>query len=278
MPHGKDRSRDKCESQPQWPLDMKRRVDIKLAELLKNCRSINDPPLRQLAEEAAHDAILLWTGRIDEEQVNASCEDLLCVVDVLMDHTDLQNVPRDHWPIQVQLLGLLASIESEDASFVHLAASKVGTFLGSDSTVLGKKNPHIQRLVPLLLSWSTLVALRTGEIRTLATLHARIEEAVTSGPAPVPRDPKRRRVKREAAEAGIAEAAADALRNIAWQLTQVAFDEPCESESISGRGSISLPPLEVVRQVTAEPQTKFPFSKQWLYDSIVDSSLAIASA
>mmetsp|Transcript_121130 Transcript_121130/g.241283 ORF Transcript_121130/g.241283 Transcript_121130/m.241283 type:complete len:316 (+) Transcript_121130:33-980(+) len=238
-----------------------------------NEEEVNREHFHIALNEAARKAIVAWTSQ--GSGAPGSHERWLCVVDLLMDRLDLQTVPVPRWPVQLQLLGILANAEADDTGFFRDAAEQLRILI-SRETLPDTTAKALAALATLLRFRSTLLEVACGQLRTAEELHNRIGEAIGVA-AQVPSmskitEPLSKRLARRPdatpapEEQVLAQKAEQIVRDLAWKLTRAAFEVAMEDPAAASPavgGGTPLPPPREVREAVRAAREAFPTS--WIH-------------
>lgn len=266
-----------------WPPAALQAASAALAAYGQPASEVDCEHLHTALNEAACKAIGAWTS--NGSGASGSRERWLCAVDLLMDRLDVQRLPIPRWPVQLQLLGILANADAEDVGFFRDAAEHLRILI-SQGTLPAATAEAAAALATLLRFRSTLLEVACGQLNTAEELHNRIAEA--SGAAAVapsrstPAEPLSKRLARRGQAAPVtdeqvlAQQAEQAVRDLAWKLTRAAFEVAMEDPAAASpapEGGTPLPPPRVVREAVRAAKEAFPAS--WIHRVAQDVSTSL---
>eukprot|EP00931_Biecheleriopsis_adriatica_P058993 TRINITY_DN35227_c0_g1_i1.p1 TRINITY_DN35227_c0_g1~~TRINITY_DN35227_c0_g1_i1.p1 ORF type:complete len:311 (+),score=92.09 TRINITY_DN35227_c0_g1_i1:26-958(+) len=245
------------------------------ASLIGRAQGLLDDQLQKgdackVLQNAARQAVESW-----DELEAGNCEQTLCLIDRLVSSAGATDVTS--WPLELQLLVILANTGTEDSDFLLHAAECLELKAATAATPVLQEVMQLGSLLRLRAAWLAAV---DGQIQSIEDLHQSIETAVAPRAA-AEQDASRKRsraapdgeeVGAVSKEALAAVAGAEkALRNFAWHLMEAAFDE-----ASSQAAETPLPCASVVLQAAKPLEASFP--EALLCEAIKRISAAVAEA
>jgi len=239
--------------------------------------------LWELLGLAACSAAATWHNAFDPARDPAqSCELWLWITDVLVDQLKLCDVPRSHWPVELQLLGLVANDGCADPAFLTTAARQLEQWAKAETAQVAKtKISAVMEVAVLVHLHAVMVAACCGEMRTLEALIGRIDECVAlakewgwhggEGPSSQRHGGRAKRTRARAPMEPVL-AAVEAVRFFADRVTDDAFSMETTSEAVGGT---PLPPAQRLQQAARAAQMNFP--PVWIRDIAIKAAGVISA-
>lgn len=247
--------------QVPWPKENLACARERVAKMLDDHHGIGGCTRTEAAwrslENAARNALSEWS-RSDTWQ---DCETLLMILDVLFDQVETVRRQNRKFPTHLLLLLVVAALEQSQRSVEMqelLQTASEDLHDRADSFESESVTSDFRHMAALLLFRAALLAVWNGAIETVDQLYDIIDKSVDMCSGTKRRTAlgegmlKRQKITQSNEVRDLACVAEKTLRDLAWRLTQDAFQRPSAADAVD-----VMPPLPVLHRLVAEAEGKF---------------------